>query len=91
MLNFRLRTLILPLVASAPLACAPAVASAATPPLARAPGRVLLSVDRGAVSGNVDGGRAAAAVALPDGGSALVGSATGRAAAYAAELTADGH
>src|SRR4051794_7988324 len=71
-MNLRIRTVTL--VAGLMLALAPAAASAATavPPIF-APGRVVLDVDGGAVSDNVDGGNVASTVALPDGGALLVG------------------
>ena len=71
-MNLRMRTLTL--VAGLMLALAPAGAGAAsTVPAISAPGRVVLDVDAGAVSENVDGGYVSSTLALPDGGALLVG------------------
>jgi len=68
-----------------------ALASAAAPVAVTAPGRVIFSVDGGIVSGNVDGGGATAAVALPDGGAVLIGSGNQQETGfYAARLTSAG-
>jgi uncharacterized delta-60 repeat protein len=66
-------------------------ALAITPP-AHAPGRVVFSVDGGAINNDVDGGAASAAAALPDGGAVLAGNggSAPHAHAYAAEIRADG-
>ena len=70
--------------------CAPAgVASAASPPPVKAPGRVVFSVNGGVVSNDVDGGGAQAAVVLPDGGAVMVGNGGGT-HTYAAEIRPDG-
>jgi uncharacterized delta-60 repeat protein len=74
------------------VAATSAVAAAPTPQPQKAPGRVVFSVDGGAVSSNDDGGGASAAVPLPDGGAVLVGNGgvTGQFHTYAAEINADG-
>jgi uncharacterized delta-60 repeat protein len=69
---------------------APGAASAAPGRRAVAPGRVVFPVNGGVTSANVDGGRASAAVALPDGGAVLVGGAPAQNGFYAAELTPTG-
>jgi uncharacterized delta-60 repeat protein len=67
------------------------VASGAASSVAKAPSRVIFSVNAGAVSGDTDGGGAVAAVALPGGGAVLIGStAQQRSGFYAAQLTPSG-
>jgi uncharacterized delta-60 repeat protein len=69
-----------------------AVASAASPTVAKAPGRVVFSVNGGAVSNDADGGGARAGVSLPDGGSVLVGNggSGGSFRTYVAKVKSDG-
>lgn len=64
----------------------------ATTPPAHAPGRVVFSVNQGAVGADADGGGASVAVVLPDGGAVLAGNGgTGRDfRVYLAEINADG-
>lgn len=66
----------LPLVAALALAALTGAAGASAAPILPAmvaPGRVALDVDGGAIADNVDGGNVASTLALPDGGSLLVG------------------
>jgi len=78
------------MVAAAGGVCASAgVGAAAALPPAKAPGRVVFSVNGGVVSNDVSGGGAHAAVVLPDGGAVLVGSGGGS-HAYAAQIKPDG-
>jgi uncharacterized delta-60 repeat protein len=69
---------------------APAAAVAPGPAFATAPGRVVFAVDGGSVRRDVDAGGAAFAVALPDGGTLLLGSGSERGLLYAAKLTLSG-
>ncbi|HWH10144.1 MAG TPA: hypothetical protein VG165_03385 [Solirubrobacteraceae bacterium] len=83
----------LPVMAAACGVCAfSAAAFGAQPPPAKAPGRVVFSVNGGVVSNDADSGGARAAVALPDGGAVIAGNGgTGRGFhAYVAEINADG-
>jgi uncharacterized delta-60 repeat protein len=85
------RTLPLLVAAACGSLVSTAVASAA-PVTATAPGRVVFSVNGGAVSDNDNGGGATMGVALPDGGAVVVGDAIGPGENdfYAAQLTAGG-
>jgi len=67
-----------------------AVASAAAPTRAQAPGRVVFSVNGGVVDSGVSGPAATAAVALPNGGAVLIGGAANPSGFYAAQLQGDG-
>jgi len=84
------RALLLSLAAVSPGPGLVAVASAAGPTRAQAPGRVVFSVTGGGVGSGLDGPTATAAVALPNGGAVLIGGAANPSGFYAAQLQGDG-